>query len=164
MSKNEFMKYYKSPSFSLQIKQGNTDTFLKLVMHTTIVSTNHIPQTHSFLKLHSPSVLTTECFNPNNYPFCVEVKNTEMGHLFEHMLLDEMRRLQEANGLHNVFNGETSWDYSKLGYGVFSIWIDSGYSKEPIMHTALHNTIFLFEKLLSSHNSSSQSFLDFLSL
>lgn len=150
MGKNEFITYYKSPYFSILVRQNKFSTFLKLIMHTRIVTTAHIPFITTFLKQYNPTVLVTECFNPQNLPFYKEVKSTELGHLFEHMLIDEMRRLQENNGFKHVYNGETSWDWEKSGYGVFSIWIDSGYSEEPLMHTALNETIMLFRKLLTT--------------
>lgn len=144
---------YRSHYFSLDINQKNNNTTLRMKMGVPLVNTRSIPHTFSFLKSHAPSVLATRCFNDLNLAFDEEVKATELGHLFEHILLEQLCVLKISAGFANaVFNGRTYWNWERDPTGVFHIVIDIGKKEIALLLTALQNTIQLFESLLFGQN------------
>lgn len=119
-------------------------------LSTGFVNTRHIPHTYSYLAKNLPSVLNTECFNENKFSFKKEVRDTELGHLFEHILLDIICALKVEQGYDDaVYNGVTNWNWKKDPYGMFRISIDTGYDEEPLFHMAIKRTIEVFEELLT---------------
>jgi hypothetical protein len=118
-------------------------------MLNSIYNTADIPHSYTFLENHLPSILKSKCFNKNNYPFPKEVKSTEMGHLFEHILLEYLslsKRLQGIKG--SVHNGVTKWNWNVDKKGVFHIEIDSGVNDTDNFYPALEKTMLLFSTLV----------------
>lgn len=115
-----------------------------------LVNTSDIPQTLTFLKENYPSVLRTQCFNDQNLPFAIEVEKTEIGHLFEHILIDNLCALKIKSGANSaVFNGTTSWNWKETPYGSFEIWIDIGRKDQSLLIEGLKQTIELTKKLMT---------------
>lgn len=124
-------------------------------LKTSIVNTRDIPYTVIFLKNHLPGVLRTDCFNEGNLTFEEEVVATELGHLFEHILLETICSIKYSQGFSNaIYNGVTSWNWKKDPYGMFRISIDTGHEEEPLFHISINKTIELFEGLLNLSSSS----------
>src|SRR5260221_14671487 len=98
--------------FSLAIQQSSSSTQIKMrVTHKTI-TTADLPFIVEILQKQLPSVLLTECYNDDNLPFAIEVKNTEIGHLFEHILLEYLCQLKIAKGsMQASFAGRTKWNW-----------------------------------------------------
>ena len=77
------------------------------------------------LQRNLPQVLDALCFNDSNLPFDIEVKNTEMGHLFEHIILEYMCEEKIKNGFPKAsFKGVTNWNWKKDIQGTFHIQIE----------------------------------------
>ncbi len=147
---------YNSNLFNLKIRQTRKVTAIDMQLHTPMVNTCDIPGTLEFLQQNYPGVLKTQCFNDKNLPFITEVVATEIGHLFEHILIDQLCALKIKQGAGSaVFNGNTSWNWQKNPYGLFEIWIDIGKKELILLIEALKRTIELTKKLL-------QPVLDFL--
>lgn len=118
-------------------------------MNVPIINTNQIPHIVQYLKHAFPSVLTTQCFNDQNLPFSQEVKDTEIGHLFEHILLEELCLLKIQRGSRcATFNGITNWNWVKEPQGTFHIEIDSTYKDADILVEALDKTLKLVEIII----------------
>lgn len=118
-------------------------------VNVSFVNTCDIPATYEFLRENYPSVLRTQCFNENNLPFSTEVINTEIGHLFEHILIDKLCSLKIKQGAKSaVINGTTSWNWKKNLYGSFEIWIDVGRNDLELLIEGLKTTIELTKKLM----------------
>src|SRR5258707_8329129 len=102
------MKYTIDNLFSLAITPKLTTTKIIMTMCNGKINTNTIPQTERILKKLLPTVLSTTCYNAENLPFAIEVRNTETGHLFEHILLEYLCQQKLAKG-HNTatFSGTT---------------------------------------------------------
>src|SRR5260221_1214377 len=81
-------KYIVEDLFSLAIIQKRTRTKITMDLLYNQINTKKIPLITDLLKENLPSVLATICYNDLNLPFHVEVLNTEIGHLFEHILLE----------------------------------------------------------------------------
>lgn len=140
---------YNSDLFSLKIKQTKKITEIDMQLFTPFVNTSELPYTLDFLESEYPTVLKTECFNENNLPFIVEVNATEIGHLFEHILIDELCSLKiKAGAKSAIFNGNTSWNWKINPYGSFQIWIDIGKDDLNLLIEGLKKTIYITKKLI----------------
>lgn len=140
---------YHSPLFDLRIRQTRKVTAIDMQVHGLVVNTSEIPATLEFLEENYPGVLKTQCFNEKNLPFAVEVMQTEVGHLFEHILIDNLCALKIKNGAKSaVFNGTTSWNWKENAYGSFQIWIDIGRNDLELLIEGLKITINLTKNLM----------------
>lgn len=144
---------YINDKFSLTIKHDFKQTIMVMDIYDSVVNTKHLPYTHSILKKELPSILFSKCFNDNKYSFNKEVKKTEIGHLFEHILLEYLCLIKRSYGIDNpIHNGVTEWNWQKDNHGVFHISVDSGIDNEEIFSKAIKLTIRLINKILDSSN------------
>lgn len=126
----------------------------QLVMRITgpTINTHGIPATKKILKSSLPSILRSKCFNENNFSFSREVKNTEIGHLFEHILLEYLCALKISAGhKDSVHNGLTSWNWKKDARGTFHITIDAGVKDREFLLLALEQAVNLTVKIMQSN-------------
>lgn len=138
-----------SDLFSLQIKQIATHTNITMYLQTPTVTTSEISQTYTILQSILPSILKSTCFNDANLPFSKEVLQTEIGHLFEHILLEYLCEVKVTNGYKNpIHNGVTQWDWIRDKEGTFHIQIDAGTEDRHIFFQALSHSISLLEEIL----------------
>lgn len=143
-------KYYQSEVFSLDIHQTHTDTNLTMELHKPILNTRDLPHTLHFLKKHSPGVLNTTCYNEYNLPFKKEVVKTEIGHLFEHIILEELCSLKIAGGACSASHcGKTSWNWIDEQEGIFHISIDIGSHEFNLLSKAILRASLLIENLFA---------------
>lgn len=141
--------YFTNSFFTLKLRQTKRATVIDMQLIIPFVNTSDIPHTFNFLQTNYPSVLNTQCFNEKNLPFSIEVTATEIGHLFEHILIDELCSLKIKSGAKNaVYSGNTSWNWKLNPYGSFQIWIDIGKSDLSRLIRALKTTINLTEELI----------------
>lgn len=141
---------YSSPLFTLSMVQSQKNTRLQMQLLVPHVNTRYFPQTMTFLETNYPNVFRTECFNEKNLPFTVEAKATEIGHLFEHIVLEEMVSLKVAAGEYDaVFNGRTDWNWKRDPEGLFHILLDVGKKELALLIQALGKAIHLIESLMS---------------
>lgn len=137
--------------FTLAIAQKYAKTEITMQLHIPLVNTHSLPQTYTLLKKHLPRVLKTSCFNDDNLPFYKEVKHTEIGHLFEHILLEYLCQEKLDTGCRRaVFRGVTDWDWMKDSWGVFHITVSIGYTDPQVFRVALEKSTFLLCLLLRS--------------
>lgn len=142
-------KKLSSPLIDVRISQSPQKTFITVKFLVSFFNTNAIPQTLFFLETHFPPVLDTKCFNDQNLPFIEEVKITELGHLFEHILIRKIYDLRVAGGEESiVIEGRTEWDWTKEDRGVFNIVISSGKNNSHFFTQGLKETISLMENLI----------------
>jgi hypothetical protein len=156
--------------FSLDINPRKKSTKITMKMLTSVITTDKIPATYSILKSHLPSILRSKCFNENNFRFSKEVKCTEIGHLFEHILLEYLSQFKFAQGHKNpIFNGLTSWNWKKEERGTFHIKIDAGLDDKEIFSLAMKRSTDLLTFILQKAennipNYESSNNLNFLTL
>lgn len=140
--------FYHSPLLSLSLIQKRYTTLLTLEMFDTRINTRHLPLTVNYLERHFPTVLDTQCFNEEGLSFREEVKETEIGHLFEHIIIDELCLLKLDSGFDfATYNGNTSWNWEREKEGLFHIIIDIGSSDNNLLEKALDKAIFFLELL-----------------
>lgn len=148
-------------NFALVVEQKKASARIKM-LSTDPISTEGLPYTFDILKTFLPSVLTSECFNDQNLPFHKEVKNTEIGHLFEHILLEYMCQLKIAKGnKYASYSGRTRWNWQADPRGMFHIHINCSLKDADIFPTAVDQALSLMKIILTSKNTNPrrQSFL-----
>lgn len=113
------------------------------------VTTTRMPYVSGVLKKELPTILRSKCFNEENIPFYKEVLSTELGHLFEHILLEYLCIAKIGIGCTEaVFSGVTKWDWNKDPYGTFHIELDIAKEDYLFLTPALQKSVRLFEKII----------------
>lgn len=159
MSRKPALRHsYSSALFDLNVSVLQDSTLITMQVHSAHVTTRRLPKTTALLKLHCPTVLKTKCFNEENLPFRKEVRDTEIGHLFEHMLLDFLCKEAIAAGANEaLYKGDTSWDWNVAARGSFEITISLGMEEEKLLKKALPKAIAVTETILSSGTAADRS-------
>jgi hypothetical protein len=140
--------------FSLDVIQKQTTTRIVMQMLYNQVNTREIPHIVELLEMHLPNVLHTQCFNDDGLPFRMEVKNTEIGHLFEHILLEYLCQAKIAKGANQAsYSGNTKWNWVRDPRGMFHIRLSCGVKDADILAPSLEKTIDLMKIILSYHQS-----------
>lgn len=120
------------------------------VLDSANVRTEEFPLALPLLKEHLPNVLMSQCFNDDNLPFAIEVKNTEIGHLYEHILLEYLCQNKMAKGHKKaVFTGKTKWNWIRDPFGVFHIRLNCGAKDADILMPAVEQTNALMQIILN---------------
>lgn len=148
--------------FSLAVNYSKFNTLITMRLFTDILTTCDIPDTFSILQRSLPSILKAKCYNDKNLPFRQEVKNTEIGHLFEHILLEYLCKFQLAKGIKNAeFSGVTDWDWRKHPRGTFHINILSGLNIKDSFPLALEKSSQLLTSIIKSSTFQNNSYFNF---
>lgn len=143
--------YYSSAQFSLRVTPHHKTTQLFMQLYVPMVNTTALPATMQILQHILPTVLATSCFNEDNLPFSKEAEATEIGHLFEHILLEYLCLEAMENGATCAeFSGRTYWNWVKNPTGTFHIKIDVTEKDVLLLAVALKKTILLIEQILAS--------------
>lgn len=141
-----------SEDYQLAIKNSSKGTFIKMSLFTDFYHTNSLPKTSYVLEEHLPQVLKTQCFNELNLPFYSEVKNTEIGHLFEHILLEYLCQEKIASGFKKAsFRGVTRWNWRNEAKGTFHIVIKLKPADIIYFQYALSKSIELLNRILAKN-------------
>jgi len=139
--------------FSLKIVHRRVSTYLSMKLFTEVINTKDLPNTKRILKTILPSIFYSKCFNERNLPFSREVKCTEIGHLFEHIMLEYLCRLKLSRGFKEVeFEGLTRWNWYKEEKGTFHITINSTIHDREIFFQALGKSIALINFIFREEN------------
>jgi hypothetical protein len=140
--------------FSLNVTQKNSSTKIIMQLHGSEVNTSHIPYIVDLLKINLPNVLLTKCFNDDNLPFQDEVRNTEIGHLFEHILLEYLCQLKIAKGFNRAsYAGRTRWNWIKDPKGKFHIQLNCGIKDADILPLAIEKTVTLMTIIMKEEQA-----------
>ncbi len=138
-----------SPYYSLSIKHNRRTTKIIMKMFTQSVTTEDFPHTFSILQSAFPQVFNTQCFNEFNLPFSEEVKKTELGHLFEHILIEMLYLLKIEQGQINpCVKGYTDWDWVREEQGTFRITINSGREDMDLFREAVQEALVIMEYIM----------------
>ncbi len=144
--------------FSSHVRHTKTKTLIIMRVFTKDVHTGKMLYTLPLLKQLLPTILKSTCFNEGNIPFKVEVMRTELGHLFEHILLEYLCQLKLSKGHKEVmFSGTTDWNWNKYPRGTFQISISVGKEDLDIFPEAFYRTATLFKLIMEKHMQNSSS-------
>lgn len=146
--------YFVENLFSLAIVQKATSTRIIMDLLYSQLNTEEIPSVIPLLQENLPSVLSTICYNELGLPFNEEVRHTEIGHLFEHILLEYLCQQKIAKGANRAtFAGRTRWNWKREPMGRFHIHLNCGKKDADILPLALEKTVNLM-KLILGYNQS----------
>ncbi len=141
-----------NPYFSLALMPSEKSIDLIMSMSTKVLHTSSLPHTSDILQKLLPSIFSSTCFNDNNNSFVDEVKNTEIGHLFEHILLEYLCMEKLNKGYSDAtFKGVTNWNWKEEPLGTFHIIIDIAWEERNFVEPALEKSIELTNFILSSN-------------
>lgn len=136
----------------LQVKQNISHTLITMKLFTGFVRTEKFPQTYPILSKFLPSIFSSKCFNEKKLPFADEVLNTEIGHLFEHILLEYLTKLKHLyHDQYVSYSGLTYWDWTKGSFGVFHIKVNAGKREGEIFEESLELSLKLLNRILSKN-------------
>lgn len=123
------------------------------------IYTKSVPTINKKLERFLPGIFTSQCFNKNNFQFKKECENTELGHLFEHVLLEYLCLGKISKGEKSYsFKGLTTWNWRIEEKGKFNIRIESLYANEKdILRTAFISSLHLFEEILDGNITAEQA-------
>ena len=146
---------YTHQLFSLKTQFRTDETNILMCLNTSTNNTSELPETYSILSNQLPSIFSCECFNDYNLPFSQEVQRTELGHLFEHILIEYLYEEKLALGLDDFeLSGETAWDWKCDPRGTFYISINAKDLDRKIFINAFEKGVLLLQKILLSTSSS----------
>jgi Cyanophycin synthase-like N-terminal domain len=146
--------YFVENLFSLSIVQKRTRTTIVMDVLHHYISTEEIPMITDVLQKNLPSILGSTCYNDLDLPFHEEVQQTELGHLFEHILLEYLCQYKIAKGARRAtYTGRTTWNWVRDPFGRFHIYLTCGRKDADILPIALEQTVSLMKIILGYHHS-----------
>ena len=146
-----YRTYHHSDLYELAVKHGEENTKIIMKVRQGTVNTRELPHTFALLKKFLPSVLRSTCYNETDDPFYREVQRTEVGHLFEHILIEHLCLLKVSRGFENVeFSGVTKWNWVIHPKGTFHITVSADDGDQSIFPHAMEKTIELTNLILRS--------------
>ncbi len=138
-----------SPYFSLSFADSPATITFTIMLYGDEVTTTQMPFIRQMLKKDLPTIFRSKCFNEENIPFYKEVISTELGHLFEHILLEYLCLAKINTGFSEAtFSGMTRWNWNRDPYGTFHIEIGIDEQDKVFLTQALSKTMTLFQKIL----------------
>lgn len=154
------MKFVNEPAifsnnfFTLRVTQDYSQTSIKMMVLKSKINTSYLPQTINILSGNLPKIFTHHCFNQDNNTFKDEARKTEIGHLFEHILLEHISELKNSdnNGAF-IVEGKTNWDWQTDKVGIFHIKVNIGTEDEQILFNALEKSISLLKQIMRAKQS-----------
>lgn len=146
-----YTNFYSSDKFSLMLKHAKNKTKIIMYFKTDILNTERLPQTVNFLKAELPSIFGSICYNEFKFNFSREVLKTEVGHLFEHILIEYFCLFKISSGVEVAeCSGITKWNWHKYPKGSFHITITAGNTDKAFFSSAINKSIQLMHLILGS--------------
>ncbi|MEK7605326.1 MAG: hypothetical protein AAB478_02255 [Patescibacteria group bacterium] len=142
--------------YTLLVRHHKTRTRIRMQLLIPQVSTRYFPLTSQLLLLYLPSIFRSSCYNDDKLPFPQEVTRTELGHLFEHILLEYLCIVQLERGLDTAtYEGRTNWNWVRDPRGTFHITIHTTEEEIPVFRQALTRTMTLMNIILGESDLAS---------
>jgi hypothetical protein len=112
-------------AYHINARHNGETLIIDFIVLDGLLYTSCFPQTQEILLSVFPEVLQTQCFNENNEDFFTEVANTEIAHLYEHMILSNLQNECCSNDIdvNGDFSGFTEWNWKTSPRGTFRIVI-----------------------------------------
>ena len=148
-----YTQFYNSPLFTLLMRKCEVDTKLIMKLHVDIINTRELPKAYQIINDYLPSVLKSTCYNEYKFPFFKEVLETEVGHLFEHILIEYLCLLKINEGFDEAeYTGLTKWNWKIYSKGTFHITVSAGSNDNLRLSNALQYSISLINTIMESSN------------
>lgn len=141
------MKDYHSHNFHVNFEQKADRVVLAQEVFNPALYTEDLPCTLAVLEKRIPTIFTNHCRNGKGYTFKREAKNTEVGHLFEHLILENLKLLALKKRKTADYRGVTSWDWSNNRRGSFDIVVYSGKKDKKLFSIAFAKSVRIMEEI-----------------
>ncbi len=142
---------FTSENISLVMKINQATTNIDLYLPPYATYTDNFPQTNAIVAGVLPTIFRHRCYNLKHKPFAQEITDTQIGHLFEHILLEYLLQLKIAKEKSTVkLIGETVWDWDKEEPGTFHITLSVGEDDRAIIQASLYKGLSLLTRILVS--------------
>lgn len=146
---NPLYKMASENLYTLSVLPSTEKTSIVMKLLIPQVTTKDFLETSKILKVFLPSIFRSSCYNDDKLQFKDEVKNTEVGHLFEHILLEYLCLQKLEKGFDNaMYEGVTDWNWMRDPRGTFHITITASQEDFEIFTSALEQTIKLTNAIL----------------
>lgn len=139
----------KSSFFNYLVNQRPDHAEITIQFHTDFYTTQPLPATIEVLETIIPRIFKHKCFNNHNRTFKKEAEQTELGHLFEHILLEFLCRYKFHEGEKNItLKGLTEWNWQQDPKGIFHISLNTTTKDQQLLQSAIENTSHVMETIL----------------
>lgn len=137
--------------FSLTFREQPGKVLIHMSVDPKMVTTTNIPCVQTSLKAALPGIFSTKCFNYKNQSFYAEVANTELAHLFEHIILEKFCELKASLGYQQfTIRGNTEWNWHKNPKGTFLIKLSVKKSDRIIFYQSLKDSIQIYNHVMNT--------------
>ncbi len=152
MLKNR-MNQYKSANFAIDGCFGKDRIVLTQTILSPAIYTGQIPATMEVLLARIPTIFDNECTNYHRHSFYNESKNTEIGHLLEHLILENMKLVKTLKCGKADYSGVTVWDWEKDKKGTYTITIYAKQSDRELFNKAFNKSVLVLEEIYSTQRA-----------
>jgi hypothetical protein len=135
--------------YKIIVEKSAHQIHLHLSLVNTKLTTKSYPKTVEILNRQLPGIFSCKCFNNEKRSFRKEAKNTEVGHLFEHILMENLINLHPV--VHTC-RGETRWDWQRNPLGTFEIELNTLEGYQVVWQEVLLRSMKIFDAILASGN------------
>lgn len=149
------MKKVRTKNYQVQWKDLGECWEMTLFVRQSHSHTKYFDSTYEILHTYLPCILNCECDNTLNLPFAEEVKQTEMGHLLEHILLEYLcQEKLTAGSVSAEFTGRTYWNIKQRAHTEFQIIIEKNAEDSQFFSLALKKSLHLLDKIFQCGSNS----------
>lgn len=148
---------YQSQNISFTTHACNNGWTFDYNVSPLMISTKSFPKTFNIIKKMIPGVLETECFNDHNFSFSKEIKNTEIGHLFEHIVIYLLKehgisKHHDCDNDEVIYEGRTWWNWKENPKGKFFIEVNGPLVASDIFTKIIKQANSIIEIILMSQS------------
>jgi len=137
----------------LDIDFKERETVITIFILPEMISTSRINNFSEKLFKILPSLGNHFCINESNNDFAHELKNTELAHVLEHILMELIGKKDKEV---KKISGLTSWNWRKEGNFIYKIRID--YSKKTYFKKSLSEALSILNDLYKQPIVTKRSF------
>jgi hypothetical protein len=145
----------KNTLFDYVLTQRPTHAEITIQFFTPFYTTKPLPQTITILETLLPRIFQHKCFNNCNRSFKAEATETELGHLFDHIMLEYLGRFKfDSEGNTKIkLRGLTEWDWLQDPKGIFHISLNSKIEDSYLLQKSIQQTTQMMESILLSNTT-----------
>jgi len=141
--------------YSLELTQKPKTTSIFMSLFTSETYTSSLPTCFPYLQQILPSIFKSSCFNSGYLPFSIEAKETEIGHLFEHIVLEYLCLEKLKLGFKSAdYQALTTWNWYQNPIGTFKIDFQLNSNQIFLFLSSVSQSVKLLDKILETSNIS----------
>jgi hypothetical protein len=148
------MYYSTNWNYSLDITIDKNILKIRMIAPMELITTSNLNGISKILQEKLPSIFLSECVNDKNNTFGEEVHNTEIAHLFEHIMLSNLCKSIILPDMKLCeFTGWTTWNWVNNAKGTFDIEITGDFNLVSNFPEIISQSIGLLDGIFAYHYS-----------